>query len=591
MNHSNAASLPTRPAGRPSRSYRLDMLWLALPAALFLLVFLAYPAIKVLALSLMQNNTGAFSTAAFDRFFGPSVYNRVLGNTFAIAWQTTAWCLLCGYPLAYWLSRLPVRRQQFLALLVLLAFWTSALVKNFSWLVLLSRTGFMATLMQALGLPGGDHLLFNRAVVIFAMTHTLLPLGVVTMLPVMNQVDRHCMSAAATLGADRAQMFWRVFFPLSMRGVASAGLLVFISSLGFFITPSFLGSPKEMMLGQLVILQINELQNWQMGAALAVVLVVTALVCCMVYDMVFGLSSIAGGDGQARSLRNRWLRGLGIALTSVLGTACSRLLRLVEKQPLRLPLLSLYGCALLVVLLFPIVAIVPMAFTDSTFLSFPPTGFSLCWFAAYFNSPLWMEATVRSFGIGLATALITSVLATSAALAVLRSNSRLRRPAFLLFLSPMMVPHIVIAIGMFYLCARFGLVATNTGIALGHIVIALPIMFVIMLGTFKGHDWGLDSAAATLGANRLQVLRRVTLPLVKAGLGAAFVIGFLTSFEELTVALFIGGGIKSTVPKQMWTDIVLQTTPLLAAASTVVLVVVTLLFLSAHYLRPRGGRT
>lgn len=129
-----------------------------------------------------------------------------------------------------------------------------------------------------------------------------------------------------------------------------------------------------------------------------------------------------------------------------------------------------------------------------------------------------MEASLRSFGIGLVAALIASVLATSAALAVLRSGSRLRRPAFLLCLSPMLIPSIVIAIGMFYLCARFGLVATNAGIALGHIVIALPIMFVIMLGTFKGHDWGLDSAAATLGANRLQVLRRVTLPLVKAGL-------------------------------------------------------------------------
>ncbi|HEY0296125.1 MAG TPA: ABC transporter permease subunit [Bordetella sp.] len=592
MNTSSTASLPARSAASSSRPFRPDVLWLALPAALFLLVFLAYPAVKVLALSLVQNNGSAFSTAAFERFFGPSVYNRVLGTTFSIAWQTTAWCLLCGYPLAYWLSRLPARRQQLLALLVLLAFWTSSLVKNFSWLVLLGRTGFMATLLQAIGIPGGDHLLFNRAVVIFAMVHTLLPLGVVTMLPVMNQVDQRCMSAAATLGADRAQMFWRVFLPLSMRGVASAGLLVFIGALGFFITPTLLGSPKEMMLGQLVIVQINELQNWQMGCALAVVLVLTALVCCVVYDLVFGLSSLAGGGaGQAGSSRQKWLRTLGIALANGLGTACSRLLRLYEVQPLRLPLLNLYSILVIVVLLFPIVAIVPMAFTDSTFLSFPPKGFSLRWFAAYFDSPLWMAATVRSFGIGLATALITSVFATLAALAVLRSSSRLRQPAFLLFLTPMMVPSIVIAIGMFYLCAHIGLVATNAGITLGHIVIAMPIMFVIMLSTFKGHDWGLDSAAATLGANRLQVLRRVTLPLVKAGLAASFVIGFLTSFEELTVALFIGGGIKSTMPKQMWTDIILQTTPLLAAASTVVLIIVTLLFLAAHTLRPRGSRT
>ncbi|WP_232316346.1 ABC transporter permease [Candidatus Burkholderia verschuerenii] len=121
--------------------------------------------------------------------------------------------------------------------------------------------------------------------------------------------------------------------------------------------------------------------------------------------------------------------------------------------------------------------------------------------------------------------------------------------------------------------------ATNLGIVIGHVVIAMPIVFVILLTTFRGHDWALDHAAGTLGANRVQVLRRITLPSVKNGLIAGFVIGFLTSFEELTVALFIGGGIKTTLPKQLWTDILLQVTPTLAAASTVVLCVVSLLFL------------
>jgi len=585
-----AAALPAGRAAPAPRRMRPDALWLALPGTLVLLALLVFPSLKLLALSLVQNGGDTFSLAAFERFFGPSVYRRVLGTTFAVALQTTLWCLACGYPLAYWLARLPARRQQAVALLVLLAFWTSALVKNFAWLVLLGRNGFVSQLMQALGLPGGEHLLFNRAVVVFAISHTLLPLAVVTMLPVMNQVDARCASAAATLGADRAQVFWRVFFPLSMRGVAAAGLLVFISALGFFITPTLLGSPREMMLGQLIILQINEMQNWQLGSALAVVLVLTALLCCVAYDLVFGLSSLAGAAGGGRSARHRRLHRLGIGLANLLGSASSRLLRLYRRQPLRLPLLPAYSVLLIAVLLFPIVAVVPMAFTSGTFLSFPPKGFSLQWFAAYFDSQLWMTATVRSFGIGIAAALATGALATAAALAVARSASRLRGTVFLLFLTPMIVPSIVIAIALFYLCARFGLVATNLGIVLGHVVIAMPIMFVILLSTFKGHDWGLDDAAATLGAGRAQVLRRVTLPLVKGGLAAALVIGFLTSFEELTVALFIGGGLKSTLPKQMWSDILLQATPTLAAASTVVLFVVTLLFLAIQWLRPRGGR-
>jgi putative spermidine/putrescine transport system permease protein len=183
--------------------------------------------------------------------------------------------------------------------------------------------------------------------------------------------------------------------------------------------------------------------------------------------------------------------------------------------------------------------------------------------------------------------LATTVIATLAALGMARTKSRMASALFLLFLLPMIVPSIVIAIALFYLYAHIGLVATNTGIILGHIVIAMPICFVILLTTFKGHDWSLDSAAGTLGANRLQVLMRITLPSVKNGLGAALVIGFLTSFEELTVALFIGGGVKTTLPKQLWDDILLQVTPTLAAASTVVLIIVLMLFLLLQYINPR----
>lgn len=573
------------------RRFAPGPLWLAAPGVLFLLAFLLFPALKLLVLSVLRNGTDTYSMAAFARFFGPSVYQRVLLTTFVIALEVTAACLALGYPLAYWLSGLPRRTQQIMALLVLLAFWTSALVKNFAWLVLLGRNGIVAEVLQTLGIAGSDQLLFNRPAVVFAMAHTLLPLAVVTMLPVMNQIDRRVSLAAATLGGDRAQVFWRIFFVSSMRGVAAAGLLVFISALGFFITPTLLGSPREMMLGQLIIVQINELQNWQLGSALAVVLVVAALLSCTLYNLVFGMASLADGRAAGRPVHHRHMRRLGQMLVHGLGRASSHLLDPYDRtlRPI-LPVspLTVYSCALVAVLLFPIVAIVPMAFTADTFLSFPPKGFSLRWFEQYFSSALWIGATLRSFGVGLLAASVTAILATLAALGIARSNSRATGALFLLFLLPLIVPSIVTAIGLFYLCARTGLVATNLGIALGHVVIAMPIVFVIMLTTFRGHDWALDHAAGTLGANRLKVLWRITLPSVRSGLLAGFVIGFLTSFEELTVALFIGGGIKTTLPKQLWNDILLQVTPTLAAASTVVLAVVTALFLLLQAVHPRS---
>jgi putative spermidine/putrescine transport system permease protein len=564
---------------RPSRrKLKLDPLWLALPAFVLLALFLILPTAQILSLSVLDK-TGSFSGAAFVRIWnGP--YLAVLSTTFSVALWTTALCLLLGYPLAYWLSLKPARQQRVAALFVLLPFWTSALIKNFSWLVLLGRNGIVGKTMLAMGMTGGDKLLFTRATVVFAMTHTMLPLAVVTMLPVMNQIDRRLLMAASTLGANGSQAFWQVFFQLSMRGVAAAGLLVLVASLGFFITPALIGGPRDSMIGQLIIMQINELQNWQLGSALAAILLISAIATCVVYDRLFGLSSVTSGS-ERPSRPDGLLRRAGLGAARLAGLIAGHVEESWKRNVRGLRgsvFLSIYVWAVLAVLLVPILAFVPMAFTASTFLSFPPTSFSSRWFEQFASSPLWLGAMVRSFGIGFATAAITVVIASMAALGVVRTKGRLGGLAFLLCLSPMMVPSIVIAISLFYLFAKMSLVATDLGIIIGHAVIALPVVFMVMLATFKGYDWGLDAAASTLGAPRTRILWRVTLPLVSGGLAVGFVTGFLQSFEELTVALFVGGGLKTTLPKQMWDGILLQVNPIIAAASVVVLMVVILMF-------------
>jgi putative spermidine/putrescine transport system permease protein len=123
------------------------------------------------------------------------------------------------------------------------------------------------------------------------------------------------------------------------------------------------------------------------------------------------------------------------------------------------------------------------------------------------------------------------------------------------------------------------LIATDVGLVLGHSVIATPVVFIIVLSTLRGHDWRLDDAALTLGASPRKAFFRITLPLISGGIVAGLITAFLISFEELTIALFIGGGLITTLPKQLWSDIFLQINPTLAAASVVVLGVVTVLFL------------
>ena len=575
------------------RKLKLDPLWLALPGLGFLTLFLILPTAQMLSVGFFDKVTGALSLSAFARIWIGGPYLAVLSTTFSVAIWTTLLCVGLGYPLAYWLSRKPPRQQRIAALFVLLPFWTSALIKNFSWLVLLGRNGIMAKTMAAIGMKGGDHLLFSRTTVVFAMVHTLLPLAVVTMLPVMNQIDRRLVMAASTLGANKARAFWQVFLPLSMRGVAAAGLLVLVASLGFFVTPALVGGAKDTMIGQLIILQINELQNWQLGSALAAILLISTISTCFVYDRIFGLSSVAN-DGDRPARPDSVVRRAGLAVVRLGGLICEQVEAAWKRNISGLPgdaLLSVYAGTMIAILLVPIIAFVPMAFTGSTFLSFPPPSLSYRWFAEFAASPLWLGAMIRSFSIGFATAAITSLVAAMAALGVARTRSRLGSVAFLLYLSPMMVPSIVIAIALFYLFARISLVASNIGIIIGHTVIAMPVVFMVMLATFKGHDWKLDAAASTLGAGRLRTFWHVTLPLVASGLAVGFVTGFLQSFEELTVAIFVGGGIKTTLPKQMWDGILLQVSPVIAAASVVVLIVVIAMFAIIEFAQARRLRS
>jgi ABC-type spermidine/putrescine transport system permease subunit I len=559
-------------------------LWLAAPGLVFLGVFFLYPVMRLLLLSLQDNDTGAFSLASYDRLFHRTVYARVLENTFTIAFETTLLALLLAYPVAYWLARMPPSRRNRLLLLVLLPFWTSALVKSFAWIVLLARNGLIArVLMQVTASASPPEVLYNRGAVLMGMVHTLLPLAVMTMLPVMTQIDTALPRAAFTLGAPRGQAFWRVFFPLSMPGVAAAGLLVFIAALGFFIVPGLLGGPRDSMIGQLIITQIQTMLNWSFAGALAGMLIVTALVTSTVYNAVFGLSGVSGampaGSGRRGSLTDaghRLLAGIGnlsAVISRVLGGE-----RFGWLVPLTAALVILF-------MILPILAVIPMAFTSSAFLEFPPPGYSLRWMEVYFGSEVWLSATLRSFGVALATGLVTTCLAGLAALGVARSGGGKGGLIFALFLAPMIVPSIVSALGMYYLFAQIGLVATDAGLVIGHTVTAIPVVFVAMLAILKTYDWRLDSAAATLGADRRKVLFKVTLPVLRGGLIAAFLFAFVWSFEELTVAIFIGGGLKTTLPKAIWDDMLLQVNPTVAAVSVVVLAIVATLFTAARWLR------
>lgn len=569
-----------------ARRLRFGALWLAVPGLLFLAVFFALPVAQLLGLSVFDPKGGGLSAEAYRRIGATDVYLRVLGITFRIAGWTAFWSLLIGYPLAYWLARLPDLFRGRMMLFVMVPFWTSYLVKTFAWMLILGRNGVINSILTGAHVVGQPLSLINNEFgVMVGMVHAMVPLAVMTMLPVMAGIDRRLVQAAQTLGAAPARAFWLIYFELSLPGVAAAGLLVFISSLGFFIVPAFLGGRQETMLAQLIITQVQELLNWPFAGALSAMMVAAALVSCVVYDRLFGLSSIAGGSAQVSAGR---IRDLGLAILSALATAASAvsaLARAVLGKRICERLLPAFCWLVIAFLVLPTLLVVPIAFTSSQFLQFPPPGYGLTWFETYFGSPLWIQATIRSFAVAIMTAFCATAIGGFAALALANSRTRWAGLIFAFFLAPMVVPRIVIAVGLFYLFARIGLIATDLGLVIGHTVLAIPFTLVTIAAVLKSYDQRLDQAAATLGANRLRTLTGVTIPLVKGGLVAAFLFAFITSFDELTIAIFVSGGLKTTLPKQMWDDMILQLNPTLAAVSVVVFVVVTSMLLLAERFR------
>jgi len=576
--------------------------WPLYPVLLFLAVFFVYPVLLLLWLSLVDRD-GALTVTHYARLFTHPVYFKVLMITFKVAGWTTLLAVVAGYPVAYLLATVPRSTRNTLTIWVLMPFWTSFLVRTFAWIVLLGRKGAINQWLLALGIVDAPvKMIFNFTGVMIGMVHALMPLAVLTMLSVMENIDTNLPKAASTLGARGGQAFWRIYFPLSIPGVAAGALLVFITSLGFFITPALLGGARETMIVQVIIFQVQEILNWAFAGAVSVLLLVAVLVIFFLYDRLLGLSTLAGGSTVGVS-RGNWVgrlgRVLGTRFIALMGALCEKggeiWDALAPRRPDRprrgLSRGVLWVAALLVIafLAVPAFFVIPVSFTESSFLSWPPEGFTLKWYAKVFESPIWALAIGRSLLVSSLAAGLAMLLGVPAAFYLVRRARLAKTALFAFMVSPMIIPHIIIAVALFYLYSKLALVGTTLGLVLGHTVIAIPFVVITVMAVIKNYDQSLDQAAWTLGASKPLTLWYVTLPLLRAGLIAAFMFAFIISFDELTIALFVTGGEFTTLPKQMWDDALLRVSPMLAAVATLLLIFMSALILASELLRRRSA--
>jgi putative spermidine/putrescine transport system permease protein len=258
-------------------------------------------------------------------------------------------------------------------------------------------------------------------------------------------------------------------------------------------------------------------------------------------------------------------------------------------SPARLLPATLVGLILLY-MAFPIVVVMVVSFSSATYLTFPPPALSLQWYAAYFGSQDWLRPTLLSLWVAAAVVVLSTVLGTLAALGIARLPRPLRVLATGLILSPLIVPVIVVAIGIYYAFARYGLVGTPVGLVLAHSCLAVPFVVTSVCASLAGIDRRLEQAALSLGATPRNTFFQVTLPLIRPGVMVGALFAFITSFDELVVSLFLSGSGAVTLPRRMWDDLRFAIDPTIAAVSTLTIVLTAGLLGGAHLLRKRAER-
>ena len=251
-----------------------------------------------------------------------------------------------------------------------------------------------------------------------------------------------------------------------------------------------------------------------------------------------------------------------------------------------------FAIGVLVFLLAPLLVVIPLSFNAEPYFSFTdkmltlqPDGFSLRWYRDIIENPQWLEAMQNSLIIALASTALATVLGTLAAMGLARSNMPFRDFFMALLISPLIVPIVIAAAGMYFFYSRVGLAQTTLGIIFAHTALGVPFVVITMTATLSGFDQNLIKASSSLGADPFTTFFRVTLPLVAPGMISGALFAFAASFDEVVTVLFLGGPEQRTIPRQMWSGIREQISPTILAVATLLILFSSLLLLAVEMLR------
>ena len=547
------------------KGYRVKML--ALPYLIWLLIAFFVPLGAVLLLSL-QSETDPFapllltpSGAQYAEVFGDAFLLRTLSQTLALGAGVTVASVVLAYPVALWLVRLsPCWRSVGFAC-VLVPLLTNVVVRSLGIILLLAPGGVVAGAASLLGFAR-PNLLFGWFAVGLSLTQVFLPYMVLSLYDGLDGQDARLTDAAAGLGAGPAERFLRVTLPLSLGGLRSGVVVVFLLASTAYVSATLVGGRKVWVSGMVVLREGLENLNYPLAAAIAMLMLLASI-----------LITWAVGVAFARLMP--WTRQRARAAWPGVRPLC----RVAEALTPMLPRLLL-GVAL-ALLLFPLLLVVVSSVNDTpqaTVAAFK--GFTWRWYGRVWDNRRYLEDARTSAELALAAAAIALLLSTPAAFSLVRGTSRHQGVLAAVMMLPLALPGIALGLGMLRLLQWFTALPPFFGLLAVHVVLVAPFTLAILRASVAGLDRTLEDAAAGLGSGRLRIVRRVLLPQLAPALAVAGVLGFLISFGEVTVTAFLTTARMQTLPVRIYAEASFSLENTVNAVSTL-LIGTTLLVLLA----------
>ncbi len=532
---------------------------LASPATLWLLAAFAAPVVVVILLS-VQSDSDPFapirllpSLTQYGAILADPFYGQVLLKTTLLGVGVCAATVLLSYPLALWIVRLDARWRALAIAAVLTPLLVNVVVRSLGVELLLAPDGLINLVLGLLRLPRLEHMLYTYGAVGLGLVQAFLPFMVLSLYDVLQSASPRVLEAAESLGASRPVRFLTVELPLSLPGLRAGVTVVFLMASTTYVSARMLGGKVAWTTGMVVWQEVLENLNAPLACALILVMAAVAIAAT-------GLIALAAHRLTPwLSLRPARAFALPAAATAVIDAVFPWLARILVVLALAL-------------LLLPLALVLIQSFNDvpqATMAGF--RRFTWRWYAQLFGTGLYLDSFWVSLRLGVATSLITVLLAAPAAFCLVRTRFAGQTLLQGFWLLPISLPQIAIGVGMLRLLQMVTALPAFVGLLAVHVTITLPYCIGLLRASVLGLDRTLEEAAANLGAGPLARIVLVIVPALAPGLAAAGIMALLLSFEEVTVSSFLTTARMTTLPVRIYAEASYSLEPTVFAVCTLMI--------------------